>query len=142
MALARISNSAERVVAVTAGLALTGALAGALCATVAVTVIVFIETKSAFIFSADFFRLVGMVAAVGAAMGIVAAPALAWGLLRRVPLGRAILVTCVGTIIGVVLGEMLFPLNPYRNVIPGAILGGWSGFLLAGVALRVHSGRV
>src|ERR1051326_1958614 len=142
MALARITPRLERVVAVTAGLALTGAVAGAFCAAVAVTVIVLIEAKVTFISSAEFLQLLGIVAAVGAATGVVAAPALAWGLLRRIPLGRAILVTSVGTIIGLILGEMLFPLNPYRKVIPGAILGGWLGFLLAGVALRVRSRRV
>jgi hypothetical protein len=139
MAPLRTTNRLARIGAVTAGLGATGAVVGACCAAIAVTMISIVETKSAFIFSFEFFRLLGIVALAGAATGIVGAPALAWGLLRRVPLGRAIVVTAIATIAGAILGEMLFPFNPYRNVIPGVIVCGWLGFLLAGLALRLLS---
>jgi len=141
MAPLRTTNRLARIVAITAGLGATGAVVGGCCAAIAVTVISIVETKSAFIFSVEFFRLLGIVALAGAMTGIVGAPALAWGLLRRVPLGRAIVVTAIATIAGAILGEMFFPFNPYWNVIPGVIVCGWLGFLLAGVALRLLSPR-
>lgn len=139
MALPTTNNRNQRILAVTAGLAATGAVVGAVCAAIVLTVIASAEAKSEFIFSAEFFRLLGILALAGAITGTVGAPALAWGLLRRVPLGRAILVTAIATIAGAILGETFFPWNPYRNVIPGVIVCGWLGFLLAGILLWIHS---
>ena len=141
MASPKIPARLQRIVAVTAGLSGTGAMVGALCAAVAVTAISAFEAKLSFLFSLDFLHLLWMVVLVGAMTGVVGAPALAWGLLRRVPLGRAILVTAIGTVVGSALGETLYPLNPYRNVIPGVIVCGWVGFVLAGIALRLASRR-
>ena len=141
MGLPTTNNRNQRILAVTAGLAVTGAVVGALCAGVVVTSIASAEAKSTFIFSPEFFRLLGIMAVVGAITGVVGAPALAWGLLRRVPLGRAIVVTAGATIAGSILGETFFPFNPYRNVIPGVIVCGWLGFLMAGLALWAHSHR-
>jgi hypothetical protein len=91
--------------------------------------------------SREFLSILGLGAMAGAGAGIVGAPALAWGLLRRVPLGRAILVTGLGTIVGAVVGELLNPFNPYALTIPGVIAGGLAGFLTAGVALRLITRR-
>jgi hypothetical protein len=91
--------------------------------------------------SSDVIRLVGLAAGAGAAAGMIAAPLLGWGLLRRVPLGRAILVTAMGTVVGAIGGELLNPLNPYAHTVPGVIGGALVGFLVAGAGLRIATRR-
>ena len=141
MALAKTTDRTERIVAVTAGLAATGAIVGGFCAAVVATAVVAVEAKRAFLFSFDFLELLGIVAVIGAITGLVAAPAVAWGLLRRVPLGKAILVTALGTIAGAILGEIVSPMNFLSDVLPGVVVYGWLGFVLAGVALRLFRRR-
>ena len=58
---------------------------------------------------------------------------LGWALLRCVPLGRAIVVTAIGTFIGAVVGEFLNPFNPYAHTIPGVIGGALLGFVISRV---------
>jgi hypothetical protein len=79
-------------------------------------------------------------AAFGGAVGAVAAPALSWGLLRHVALGRAIVHTAVGTLLGGALGWALAR-NPWLHGIGAVIAGGVAGFVLAGVRLRLTAGR-
>jgi hypothetical protein len=71
----------------------------------------------------------------------VAGPAAAWGLLRRVPLGKAVLWGAAGTVAGALAGELLAPLNPYTWVMPGVIPGSILGLLTASAGLRLHTGR-
>jgi hypothetical protein len=88
---------------------------------------------------------VGLLAAVGAGFGAlvgsVAGPAVAWGLLRRVPLGKAVLWSAAGTVAGALVGDLVAPLNPYTWGMPGVIAGGILGFLVASTALRLHALR-
>ena len=55
--------------------------------------------------------------AIGAAIGAVVAPLMSWLLLRHVPLGRAILHTAIGTVLGGILGLTLG--NPFAGSIVG-----------------------
>jgi len=75
----------------------------------------------------------------GAALGAVAAPALAWGLLRHVALGRALAHTALGTLLGGGLGWALAR-NPWLPGLRAVIVGGLVGFVLAGVRLRFTAG--
>lgn len=125
-----------RIGLVTASLSATGGIVGALCAASAVTIIA-IAAQGVGAFTHGAIGIVGMSAAAGAVAGTIAAPLLAWGLLRRVPLGRAILATAVGTVVGAVAGEWLRPFNPYVRTLPGVITGAFVGFLFAGVALHL-----
>jgi len=72
---------------------------------------------------------------------MVGAPLLGWALLRCVPLGRAILVTAIGTFIGAIVGEFLNPFNPYAHTIPGVIGGALLGFVISGGGLRIATAR-
>lgn len=77
--------------------------------------------------------MLAFAAAFGAVCGAVAAPAGGWLLLRRVPLGRAMGWTVIGTVFGAVLLWVL-PLG--YNRIERGILGALAGFLAAALALR------
>ena len=129
--------SVKRVLAVTAGLSVTGTLVGAACAGTAV-----------FIASALDFGLTDLVrgslsivirsAIAGGILGSVLAPLCAFALLRSVPLGRAVVFTGVGTIVGSVVGDRLAPINPYSaSYFPGIVTGALVGFVLAGLLSRL-----
>lgn len=68
-------------------------------------------------------------AAYGAAIGVVLAPVASWTLLRPVPLGRAIVETAIGTLLGAVLGFPIYMVGP--------VLGGVIGFGAAALHLRL-----
>ena len=130
-----------RVVLVTAALGATGALVGAVCSVVAVAVIAGIEGGIRSLTSHELFGLLSTAGSFGAVVGLVGAPALGWILLRRVPLGRAILFTALGTVVGAVGGELLHPLDPYAHAVPGVLLGAFLGFIGAGVLARLRVPR-
>lgn len=134
-------NRAARVVTITLGLMGVGAVAGALCGAVIPPVVLLLTSRSSRFFSAGTGQLAVVGAAFGALGGAVAGPAVAWGLLRRAPLGKAMLWGAVGTVIGAVVGEWLAPFNPYSRAIPGVIAGAMLGFIGASVALRLRLGR-
>ena len=60
---------------------------------------------------------------VGAAIGAVTTPLIAWVLLRNVPLGRAIAQCALGTVVGGVLASWTNLHNPLFSPIVGAVLG-------------------
>lgn len=62
---------------------------------------------------------------LGLFVGAVGAPLIAWGLLRHVPLGRAILVTGTGTVAGWLLGGLL-AVNPFLLALAGFGASGWA----------------
>jgi hypothetical protein len=119
----------------------TGGIVGAVCGAVAVAIIAAAEGGIGALISNDGIRIVGFAAGAGAVAGMIGAPALAWGVLRRVPLGRAVVVTALGTVIGAILGEFLNPLNSHARIVPGVIAGAFGGFIAAGVALRIATRR-
>jgi hypothetical protein len=133
-------DRAARIAVVTAGLSLTGGVIGAVCAEAAVGILVIFESGVRAFFSHNTLQLLGPTMGFGAVVGAIGAPILAWGLLRRVPLGRAIFVTACGTVLGAVAGEILRPL-PLTRTIPGVLAGAVAGFLVAGVGLWIHARR-
>ena len=72
-------------------------------------------------------------ATYGAPVGAVLTPVLSWLFLQRVPLGRALLETAMGTLVGAGVALLVDPFQLYL----GAILG----FLVAGVGLYVRTRR-
>jgi hypothetical protein len=130
-----------RILAVTAGLCATGAVVGAVCGAAAGAAILLARDGPRGLLTPGTGNVLAVSAAVGAAVGTVAGPALAWALLRHVPLGRAVAGTTLGTVAGAAAGEWLGPFNPYSRGAPGVIVGALLGFLAAGVALRVHAAR-
>ncbi|MDQ6830025.1 MAG: hypothetical protein M3081_14305 [Gemmatimonadota bacterium] len=124
---------AGRVVIVTAGLVATGGVVGAICAIVALA-IGFAVINSGAGGDLAVFEFVG---AIGAFVGTIMAPLLAWGLLRYVPIGRAIAQCALGTMIG---GFTAFALHVHDTVF-GPTLGALSGFIVAAVRLRIVTPR-
>jgi hypothetical protein len=93
-------NRPGRVLAVTFGLVAAGTILGAVAGAVAFTLaIVLSEGPTSF-----FVGGTVIAAAVGAVLGSVTAPAIAWLLLRHVPLGRMFVGSVVGTVVGGALG--------------------------------------
>lgn len=68
--------------------------------------------------------------AVGAIMGAITAPVMAWGVMRPVPLGRAIGWSAVGTVLGALV--------PFVD----PMLGGLLGFLGGSLAARLRTDQL
>ena len=131
----------ERLAIVTAGLGGAGAVLGAVCAAASVAGIALLAGGVHAPGSAGTPALLCVAAAFGSLVGAVGAPILGWSLLRRVPLGRVLAVTTIGTVAGAVVGEQLRALDPFPATLPGVIAGALLGFLLSGIVLRVHAKR-
>ena len=100
-------SHAGRIVGVTAGLAGAGALFGGLAGGSAFCVsIILSATYLDLEFLAESFLFAG---AFGAVIGSIAAPLLAWLLLRHVPFGRVFLGLVIGTIVGGIIGWFAAP---------------------------------
>ncbi len=118
-----------RVVVATAGLVATGIVVGGLCGALALAAAAVLTGNWRVILDHQIWLFGG---AVGAAVGAVVAPLMSWLFLRHVPLGRAIVETAVGSVLGGVIAFAL-PFNP----IAGAVLG----FTAAAVRLFVVDRR-
>jgi hypothetical protein len=129
-----------RIVLVTTALSLTGGLVGALCGGAALSVIVIASGGASVLTSDGPPRLLSVAAAFGACCGMVGGPLLGWGLLRRVPLGRAILWTAVGATAGALSGELLRAIGLMPPAVSGVLAGALLGFVGAGVVLRIRGG--
>ena len=82
-------------------------------------------------------RVIAVGAAGGAGLGAVLAPLTSWVFLRRVPLGKALLQTTVGTTVGAAIGLVVDSLGPsYGFIIPASLIGAIVGFLAAATRLR------
>jgi hypothetical protein len=78
--------------------------------------------------------LVPWTAAVGAGLGAVLGPVLAWSLLRPVPLWRMVLQPALGAVIGSLVGlGVVLVWMPRGIAIPGC---GFAGTIVAGFLLR------
>ena len=76
-------------------------------------------------------------AANGALLGAVLAPITAWTFLRRVPLGRALLQTAIGTTLGAAVGLIAGSVRlPVIQTLPVGLIGALVGFLAAAIRLR------
>ena len=123
-------SRARRIVVVTAGLAATGAVVGALVGVLALFLGSLV--RAGWAAASDPFGY-AIAAIIGAAIGAVVAPILAWGVMRHVPLGRAIAGTALGAVLGGAIGWVLpvvFP--PFAAV---------AGFVVAAVVLRLTARR-
>ena len=114
-----------RIVGVTAGLSLAGALAGAGVG-VSMTLV-----TGGFFGPASVAQVLLSAAAVGAACGAVLFPVGAWTLMRRVPLGRALLWTLIPSTIGAAVGLAFIGMTA-----PVGVLGATVGFAAAALRLR------
>jgi hypothetical protein len=135
-------HSPRKVALVALGLAACGAFMGAACAIIAVAAALITHSPRPILSGFAPPPLLVAVGAAGAAIGAVSAPILAFAVLRRVALGRAIVVTAIGTIVGAAAGEAIAPLNPYdADRSPGIVRGALIGFVAAGVVLRLTATR-
>ena len=117
----------HRIVAVTAGLALTGVVVGAALGGLILTG--FALTMDAHPTAGPIAFLFQIGATFGAGVGVVFAPLAAWTVLRRIPLGRAIAEAAIGTALGAVVGGSIAFVGP--------IFGGIGGFVLGVLRLRM-----
>lgn len=122
--------SPARVVGVTAGLAVASAVAGSVVADVVLGAALVVSQGPVAALRDPFVYMVG--GAVGAACGLVCGPIAAWTMLRKVPIGRAILEPSIAAAIGGALG--LFFARPGGIFAP--IGGAIAGLLLAAIRLR------
>jgi hypothetical protein len=120
-----------RVALVTAGLAVTGAVLGAMAGALALG-IVFAFTWGPVGLS-DLVILI-MPAFVGGFIGFFAAPLAGWLLLRHVPLGRAFTGLALGTVVGGLAGWFL-PGN--EDLMTQPIVTAGAGFLIAALLMRL-----
>ena len=131
----------RRISIVSLGLAVVGAVAGGMCAAIVAAVLI-VETFGAGTLAHwDTAGLLASLGAVGAGLGRAAVPALAWLLLRRVPVGRAVGGVALGALLGAGVGEWLAPFNPYARHPAGFLIGAAVGFLAAGLLLRLSAER-
>jgi hypothetical protein len=126
-----MKSSPARIVGVTAALLAGGALFGAIAAVLALVLASAVTdglawgTPIALVFAAM----------AGAALGAPLFPAAGWLLLRRVPLGIALIGSMAGTVLGGVLGWVLTGGNdPMSTPILGAIVG----FACAAIVMRLR----
>jgi hypothetical protein len=122
----------RRILVVTAGLVAAGAVFGAIAGAIAVVISVMLAEDPAAVAEPTLY-LIG--AYFGAPIGAVSLPIVAWVLLRRVPLGRVILGSVVGTVLGGVAGWILPVMDD--QVLRG-LLGAGAGFLAAAVLMSLR----
>ncbi len=127
-------SRSSRILVVTGALALTGAVVGALCGVLGVT-LALLPVTGLRGFDAGIFALA---APLGGGVGAVTTPLIAWVLLRNVPLGRAILQCALGTVAGGVLASWTNFHNPFFTPVVGAIIG----FTVAATHLRLKYARI
>ena len=128
----------QRVLVITAGLSVAGAVCGALAGAVGITLALVLTERVELAHALDPFVLI-FVGSIGAVLGAFAAPALTWLLLRRVPLGKAFLHGTLGATLGGVLGWML-PL--FSLQMPSALLGALAGSVFASMVLHDRQAAV
>jgi hypothetical protein len=85
----------------------------------------------------DFLASAGFGAAVGAGLGAVLAPLTAFAFLRRVPLGRALAQTSIGTTAGAAVGLLIGSVGASSIMsLPAGLAGALVGFVAAAIRLR------
>lgn len=121
---------ARRILAVTAGLVAFGAVAGAVAGALVALLAIAVSLGPLEALDLD---LIGFGATLGAPLGAVLLPAAGWLLMRRVPLGRAMLWTTLGTIGGGLVGWFTpFLIDEFYRT----LVGGFLGFVIAVITLR------
>jgi len=120
-----------RIVLVALGLAAAGAAFGALAGAVGLALAVLVAEGPR---GLGWLEPFAVAAAFGAVLGVGLGPAAGWLLLRRVPLGVAVL----GTLAGAVAGGAGSWLLRGAWLVGGPVGGAAAGFLAAAVALRLR----
>jgi hypothetical protein len=116
-----------------------GAVFGALAGAVAFTFSILITAPLVIPdlgFVIDGF-LVGAI--FGAPLGALTAPAIAWLLLRHIPLGRAFLGSAAGTVIGGVVGWMT---TTSGDIALNSLVSAFIGCVVTAIALRYRAHRL
>ena len=124
MALGRVATITLSIAAI--GAVIGGALGAALLAVWALRLR---------ISGREFITGAGTGAGVGAALGAVLAPITAWAFLRRVPLGRALAQTSIGTTLGAAVGLVV---GTFAWATPTTTLVGLAGALLGFLVAAIH----
>ncbi len=117
-----------RILAVTLGLLVAGAVFGAIAGAAALAISELLaETRDYDYFGLEF------AAVTGALIGGIATPPVAWLFLRRVPLGRLF----VGSVGGAVLGGVIGWTAPVAgDQIENGVLGAFIGFIITAAMMR------
>jgi hypothetical protein len=120
----------KRIAAVTGGLAVAGAVVGAVVGMVALAAwrVMVGDTPA----PEDF----GIGAVFGAGMGAVLGPLAAWMLMRHVPIGLALGGTALGTLAGAIAGLLIS-----HGDLMAVLIHGLIGFAIAAVVLRIATAR-
>ena len=85
----------------------------------------------------DFLARAGFGASVGAGLGAVLAPLTAFAFLRRVPLGRALAQTSLGTTAGAAVGLLVGSVSGSSIMsLPAGLAGALVGFVASAIRLR------
>jgi len=134
----------SRAVAVSLGLVVSGGLAGALAGAVVGYLTIAAGNGQNTRIDPTFGALCGV--GYGVPLGAMLFPLAGWLLMRRVALGRALLGTAVGTIVGGLVGYFLPFSNDSLNLVFGdtfsrVLDASVAGFLLAVLVLRQYVGR-
>lgn len=119
-----------RILLVTGGLSLAGALFGGLAGSAVGALMAVVAHATAPDMPDPGFARVG--ALVGAMLGTALLPVAAWVLMRRVPIGRALLGTLLGTVAGALVGGVVPPVGSIERMLLGALVG----FAVAVLLLR------
>ncbi len=126
-----------RILLVTAGLSAAGTLVGAVTGVGALVVSLAASGELHGLRLNELLFILGLPALIGGVLGGTVGPAIAWALLRHVPLGVAFLVTAAGTTAGGISGWFLG-----ADQVIAAMYGAVIGLVLAALLLRVrYAGR-
>lgn len=118
-----------RILVVTAGLSVAGAVAGAFAGGIAFSFVLTLAGDPGL--HLDALLIAGV---VGAPLGAVTAPLLAWLLLRRVPLGQMFRGLSLGTMVGGVVGWLATV--SAANIVINAVASAFIGCVVAALLLR------
>ena len=124
-----------RVLRVVAGLALTGALLGAIAGLMIVLALglaASIRSREFLLFAVPWLFPTGAV--IGGVFGALLAPVASFTMWRHVPLGRLFLYVTLGTIVGGALGMLVFPDLIF------VLLAAMGGFTVGGAVAARRSG--
>jgi hypothetical protein len=142
-------HGTTRILSVTAGLIVGGAIFGAVSAVLSLVIGSALTGTLPQVLSHG-RGLLGFVSALGAVFGVALFPAAAWLLMRRVPVGQALLGTGAATIAGGVIGWLVPARDAFLisldartgpDQVLDAVAGAVIGFLAATVILRLAAGR-
>ncbi|HEY2855961.1 MAG TPA: hypothetical protein VGJ18_24190 [Gemmatimonadaceae bacterium] len=121
-----------RILTVTGALAGIGAVTGAVAGTVVAFLVIVLKQGLGDALDLQLFEIGAW---FGAPLGATLFPLAGWLLMRRVPIGRALLGTMLGTIVGGLVGWFA-PIRGAGDIVDHTLLCGLIGFSLAVLLLR------